>query len=233
MRRHRENREPAIFDGEVRVEPMQWISLWSDLPANPSVADLTGWMRAYRGKVLSKTFELESDLIFLALDAEFFGSTDPEVAYRRSEREMSYREEHSFDRKIDRAKPIAREKYTKERADRLIQDLSNCRIVRNLMAHYPCWLEPINDDENRRTTGFKLFIADRKHVWHIEQRDVEEWDRLFLESRREIIRLRFAIYGRAEPDFVPGGASLVGDEPNEDGTGVTSDIPGIETALRR
>lgn len=231
MRRRRLDRIAAGVDGGVLIKPQEWISLWDDLPADPSISVLTGWMTACRGRVLTKIFELENDLIYLAIDAEFLGAINPIALASKADRELSYREDHSLERKIERAKPIAREHLTKDRADHLIQDLASCRILRNLMAHYPCWLEPINDEEAHRTTGFKLFIADRDHVWNIEQRDVDEWDRLFLDTRRAITCLRFLLHGRPEPEFVPGTATIVSDGPNENGDGTTADIPWVGKAI--
>jgi hypothetical protein len=114
-------------------------------------------MRQIRGAMLSEAFGLEHDLIQLELASQF-GTVDhgaAPAAYFEKDQEL--REEHSLDRKVGRAKPIIRRLRDTPSADRLIQQLAECRKVRNLMAHYACWIEPINDEVKERTVGLKLF----------------------------------------------------------------------------
>ena len=70
------------------------------------------------------------------------------------------------------------------------------------MAHYPSWLQPVNDDLRQRTVGLRLFIGDRTHIWELEEKDVTAWGALFLQVRRQLIRLRHRIMGEPEPDFI-------------------------------
>ena len=74
-------------------------------------------------------------------------------------------------------KSVIRARRPKDEADKIIQKLAEYRHLRNLLAHYPCWLEPVNDAELRQTIALKLFIADRSYVWEIDHAQAVEWVR--------------------------------------------------------
>jgi ATP-dependent exoDNAse (exonuclease V) beta subunit len=67
--------------------------------------------------------------------------------------------------------------------------------LRNLLAHYRCWLEPVNDLELRQTLALKLFIADRSHVWEIDHAQAAEWDELMKFVRVSVENVRREIVG--------------------------------------
>jgi hypothetical protein len=159
-------------------------------------------MLRLRGGILSDVFGLENDLIHIELAAKFGhgGGRDAPAGY--FDADQALREEHSLNKKIDRVKPIIRKHREQAAGDRLIQGLIECREVRNLMAHYACWMEPINDDERKRTVGLRLFIGDRHHIWELGEDDAQHWGALFLEIRRELIRLWLELIGAPPPVFV-------------------------------
>jgi hypothetical protein len=47
--------------------------------------------------------------------------------------------------------------------------------LRNLLAHYPSWIEPVNDHETKLTVGLRLFIADRIHQWEVDTPQATHW----------------------------------------------------------
>ena len=181
----------------MRLAPGEFFSLDNKAPFTPSLPELRHWMVQIRGGVLSTSFGIENELILLAL-ADEFGSNDHGTA--GSEyflREQAWREDHSLERKIDRAKLIIRQRRSKETADLIIQTLADYRELRNLLAHYPCWLEPVNDKERQLTVGLKLYIADRSHLWRIDTAQASEWDQLLKFARFSVENLRREMVGAA------------------------------------
>jgi hypothetical protein len=209
VKRKRDQFQVVPMDGWIRLAPGAWVSFHVDTPLSPNWPQLTGWMRQIRGAVLSDAFGLENDLILLELAAEYGTADHGTASDEFFEKDQMLREEHSLDRKIGRAKPIIRRMRDALLADRLIQQLVECREIRNLMAHYACWIEPINDEAKQMTIALKLLIGDRSHVWELEGTDVANWERLFLDARRELIRLRHELTGEPAPEFVEGSIATI------------------------
>ena len=46
-------------------------------------------------------------------------------------------------------------------------------------------------------------------MWELEQADVASWGTLFLEARRELIRLRHELIGAPSPEFAEGSIATV------------------------
>jgi hypothetical protein len=228
MKRKRDRFELVPMDGWVLLSPGMWVSVNLDPPPSPHVPELQVWMRNLRGYVLSEVFGLENELILLELAAEF-GVTDPTLPGRFA-KDQELREEHSLERKIARAKVIIRQRRDGIAADRLIQQLGECREVRNLMAHYPCWMEPVNDEQRRITVSFKLYIGDRTHIWNLEEGDVKHWVATYVEVRRELIRLRHEVIGAEPPVFAGNSYVTVGSDV-VDGHG-TLDVGGTSQTLK-
>ena len=149
---------------------------------------------------MSLSFGIENELILLALADEFGSNDHGTVGSDYFLREQEWRENHSLERKIDRVKPIIRKLRPKEAADEIIQKLAEYRHLRNLLAHYPCWLEPVNKEgvtklEDQRTIALKLFIADRQHVWEIDPPQAIEWNTLIHFVRVSVENVRREIVG--------------------------------------
>ena len=202
MKRERTSFEALPGDGNVRLAPGSWLAFHTDTPFAPTLEQLLRWMLVVRGAVLSDVFGLENELILAQL-AEKFGTTDQgKVGANFFEHDQRFRARYSLDGKIKAVKPVIRRFFGKVEADLLIQDLAYIRTVRNLMAHQPCWLEPVNDSSRQRTVGLKLFIGDSAHVWELEDKDVQEWRALVIDSRRQLNRLRHRLTGDPAPDFL-------------------------------
>lgn len=179
----------------IRLAPGAKFTLREDTTISPSMRELHKWMNDIRGAVLSASFGIENELVLLALADEFGTNDHGSVGIEYFEREQGWREEHSLARKIDRVKSIIRKCRTKEAPDEIIQKLAEYRDLRNLLAHYPCWLEPVNRDgvtnvEEECTIALKLFIADRQHVWEIDREQATRWGELIKFVRISVENVR-------------------------------------------
>jgi hypothetical protein len=198
VRKARGKVESLPGDGWVRLVPGAFFELHADRPLKPNMQELLLWMRNIRAGVLSASFGIENELILMALAGEFGSNDHGSVSSSYFKREQEIREDHNLERKIARVKPIIRRLREKKDADKLIQNLSSYRDLRNLLAHYPCWLEPVNDVEQQRTVALKLFIGDRTHIWEIDEAQATEWDSLITNVRIAIENVRRELIG-AEP----------------------------------
>jgi hypothetical protein len=182
-------------DGQIVLHPGVFVEFHVDRPINPSYGELVEWMRQMRGGVLSASFGIENEMILLALVQKFGTNDHGKAGSDYFGQEQTWREEHSLERKIERIKPIIRERRQKEVADEIIQKLSEYRDLRNLFAHYPYWVEPVNDVPAKRTMGLKVFIADRTHVWEVDVKQAAEWNTLILFVRVSVENLRREMIG--------------------------------------
>ena len=208
MKKRRESYDPVPHDGQVRLRPGSWVSFHNDTETKPNIGELQEQMRLLRGFVLADAFAVENSLILVELAAEFGTDGASSDVPASVEKEISLRSEHSFGSKIERVKPIIRAQLAKPTADRLVQNLANCRELRNLVAHYPCWMEAINDEERQRTVSLELFIGDRKHIWKIDREEADAWAKEFLAAKRGLTETHFAILGRDPPIFIEGSFVL-------------------------
>ena len=215
MKRRRAKYEAIPMDGGIVLKPGHWVCFHVDTTIAPSLHELNDWMRRVRGNFLADTFGIENDLILLELAYQFGAADAVASGEPYLQREQQLRAEHSFGAKVERAKAIIRSRSAKSPADRLIQMLANWREVRNLLAHYSCWHEPVNDDAKQRTVALKLFIGDQAHIWEVNEQQVRKWGQPLLEIRRELIRLRHQTIGAPAPIFVENSWSTVG--PNGEG----------------
>jgi hypothetical protein len=209
MRKPRGNVESLPGDGWIRLAPGATVAFHVDTPINPSLFELKKWMNNIRGGVLSSSFGIENELILLAL-AEEFGSNDHGTAGSDYfVREQQWRADPSLKRKIDRVKSIIRARRTCDDADVIIHKLSEYRELRNLLAHYPCWLEPLNREgvtelEQQRTIALKLYIADQNYVWEVNTPQATEWNDLLLFVRMSVENVRRELVGA--PLLKPDGS---------------------------
>ena len=182
-------------DGWIKLAPGEWVAFHEDTPLSPTVEQLQHWMHKLRGSVLSQSFGIENELVLLSLASEFGTNDYSKTSQTYFEREQSWREEHNLARKIERIGPIIRQKGPREFADRLMGKLAEYRELRHLMAHYPGWIEPANDPDRRRTISLKLFIADRRHVWEIDEAQARAWDKVLAFVRTSVENVRREIIG--------------------------------------
>lgn len=166
-----------------------------DRPLKPGLSELQQWMAWFRGRILSLSFGIENELILLALADEFGTNDQGTVGLDYFEREQTWREDHRLDVKIERVKPTIRKRRSRKDADKIIQSLAEYRYLRNLLAHYPSWLEPVNDFDLMQTKALKLFVADRNYVWEIDTAQATEWNRLLIFVRVSVENVRREIIG--------------------------------------
>ena len=231
LKRTRVEFETVLVDGGVRLPPGAFFSCRNDAPLSPNPLEIQAWMGWLRGRILSHVFGLENDLIRIELAANYGHGGGQDAPSGYFDADQALREEHSLNKKIDRVKPIIRKHREQDAGDRLIQGLAECREVRNLMAHYSCWMEPINDDERKLTVGLKLFIGDRHHIWELSEDDARHWDELFLEVRRELIRLRLELIGAPPPVFAKRSLATVAPSTGSEETERQIMIGGVPQAL--
>jgi hypothetical protein len=193
------------------VRPGNWFSFFNDEEFLPGLVELQAWMRQIRGTFLSESFGLENDLILLTLANEFGDVSASGPTPQHVGRDLELRD-LELSKKIRLIFPVVRRLRLQADSDRLIQKLGDCRELRNVMAHFPCWTEPVNDEAKNRTVGLKLFIGDKHHVWKVEESDVTEWTGLFLDVRRQLILLRHDLLGLPRPIFGKGSIVAVGTE---------------------
>jgi hypothetical protein len=227
----RQRTEPfdiAPVDGGVLLHPQQWVTLISDHPPARDPNLLAQTIKHIRGAILGSCVTVEHALITLEM-ADIYG---PEVDRGKeldgfADLNRTRRAENSLNRKIDRAKAIYRKHLLKELADPIIQRMADYRELRNLMGHYPSWLEPINDDVRKLTLDFVPMIDDPTHVWTIDQTQTLEWDRLIVEVIRDATRLTFKLKGAPEPVFFANGSGLVGTLDPETGIATASPMGSV------
>jgi hypothetical protein len=222
MRKQRVNVESIPIDGGIRLIPGAYAAFDVDTPFSPSYGELVKWMTDIRGGVLVASFGIENELILMPLADEFGSNDKGAVGSDYFLREQEWREQHSLKRKIDRVKPIIRKRGSPEQADRIIQKLAEYRELRNLLAHYPCWLEPVNQEgitepEKWRTIGLKLYIADRNYVWEVDAQQAKKWNDLLLFVRVAVENIRREMLGAPlmnadgslpEPEQLPNGVPV-------------------------
>jgi len=195
MRRQREMSESLPGDGWMRLAPGEFFEFHVDRPLKPDIGELRQWMTQIRGGVLSSSFGIENELILLAL-ADMFGTNDHGSVKREYyEQEQTWRAEQGIEVKIDRIKATIRARRDKETADTIIHKLAEYRELRNLLAHYPSWIEPVNDREAKLTVGLRLFIADRIHQWQVDTPQAIHWAEMLLFVRISIENVRREIIG--------------------------------------
>ena len=213
----------------IRLAPGATLAFHEDTPMKPSYGELRAWMNNIRSGVLSASFGIENEMVLLALADEFGTNDRASIGSEYFLREQGWRENHSLERKIDRIKPIVRRLRPSEIADEAIQKLAEYRHLRNLLAHYPCWLEPVNREgatklEDERTIALKLFIADRHHLWEIDTSQAVEWDSLMRFVRIAVENIRRELIGA--PLLNADGSLPAPDarQPNQNGNALESTI---------
>jgi hypothetical protein len=228
MRKPRGNVESMPGDGWIRLLPGASVAFHIDTPLKPSLYDLRKWMNDIRSGVLSLSFGIENELILLALADEFGTNSGGTVGSEYFLREQEWREDHSLKRKIERVKGIIRARRASEEADAVIHKLAEYRELRNLLAHYPCWLEPVNregvtEPDQQRTIALRLYIADRNYVWEVDTPQATEWHDLIVFVRMSVENIRREIIGA--PLLNPDG-SLPEPQPREQQSGSSVAVEG-------
>lgn len=188
-------------DGWIKVVPGERVRWQAGSELSAKVDTLRQWMGAIRSGVLSASFFIENELILLALAAKFGSNDYASVSEEYVEQEQKWREEDALLPKIRRVIPIIRQTVSEDNPDRVISRLCKFRDLQNLMAHYPCWLEPVNvrpfiPENNSLPSDFKLFIANKSYVWEVNHRQAAYWDALIACVQSSLGRVRWNIIGQ-------------------------------------
>jgi hypothetical protein len=168
-------------DGWILVRPGEGIEFHEETPVSPHQAQLQAVVRQVRGAVLSASFDLENTLE-TAIATFFFPealttSTPALSAKREYFREMLLRE-MSFEKKMALAQKFTKNVLDKSHYKEFAATINKLRVLRNMMAHYPCWLEPKRKAGTNRVTGFRAFIAKGNELFEITSEQVEKWQAL-------------------------------------------------------
>ncbi|WP_431282217.1 hypothetical protein ACQW02_22870 [Humitalea sp. 24SJ18S-53] len=217
MKRQRSEKFRGIpTEAGVRLRPKAWIAFNTAHPPLRDPRQIALQMRAIRGQILGASFAVEHALIVLEMAEIYRDKVDQGATLEGySDLDQQRRCENSLERKIDRAKVIIRKHLPIDRADPMVQRMAGFREVRNLMAHYASWLEPINDEVRGLTTDFVLYIGDQSHVWTIDDEQIRQWIVSFVELMRDLTKLTFQLKGAAEPTFAEGDYSVITAEAIE------------------
>jgi hypothetical protein len=130
------------MDGVIRLGPGERFRLAKGVLPNPTAEKWRETLRALRGEFLGATFEVENSLVLIWL-ADQFSTIDP--AYGGSEfleAEARFRR-NTLGQKCGAVRRILERELADDEAEQLIADLRELIVVRNVLAHQPCWIHPI------------------------------------------------------------------------------------------
>lgn len=164
-------------DGWLLVRAGETVVIDHDAAMSPHPQQLTAQIRQIRGAVLSASFDLES-LVENCITSYFLGN-DPARADRHEAMAGMILRDMRFEKKMQIVQDIFRRFPHDPAAFGKFSDLlGKARQVRNLMAHHPCWLEPVTEPDSHRATGFRAYISRGSRVWEITPAQAEQWLRL-------------------------------------------------------
>lgn len=166
------------YDGLLRLGPGEILSLAIEALPNPSHDDAAALVLHARGKFLAACFAVDNELILLQL-ADQFSTTDPSFGGTDFLSAEAQLRKKTLGQNVSAAVPI----LGKENAPKdLISDLRELVVVRNLFAHQPSWLTPINVEG--LTTGFMGCLANENYIWMVDGQQVEDWMALIERGRK-------------------------------------------------
>ena len=168
-------------DGWLLVRAGETVVIDHDSEMSPHPRELTERIRQIRGAVLSASFDLES-LVETCITTYFLGA-DPARTDRHEAMAVMILRDMRFEKKIQVLQAIFRRFPHEAAAFRTFSDrLGKARQVRNLMAHHPCWLEPITGPGSRRAIGFRAYISRGSQVWEITPAQADQWQRMLSDA---------------------------------------------------
>ena len=164
-----------LRDGWIILRPGESIEFDRETPVSPSQLAIQSMVRNLRGAVLSAAFDLESTLDICLLEF-FFGDGQSGDTDKKAVFADSILREMGFEKKIRMAVQIGNKTIADVQVRRsFAETLNEARVLRNLMAHYPCWLEPIKVDGTDVACGFVAYIAKGENLWKIDDTQVSTW----------------------------------------------------------
>jgi hypothetical protein len=165
------------LDGVVRLGPGERMALADGMLPDPPVEKWRETMKAIRGEILGATFEVDNSLVLIWL-ADRFSTIDPAYGgVELLESETRFRK-NTLGQKFSAVREIIRRELPDDEAQELPGDLQELVVVRNLLAHQPCWIHPIWDPARDLTTAFCAYIANETHIWSVDDVQYKEWGAL-------------------------------------------------------
>jgi len=165
-------------DGWIKLGPGEGAEFHQETPVSPNQAQLQAFVRQVRGAVLSASFDLEN-ILETAVATFFFPEALASNAPTLSDKRECFREmllrEMSFEKKMALAQKLSKNILDESHYEEFADTINKLRVLRNMMAHYPCWLEPIRKAGTNRVTGFRAFIAKGEQLSEITSEQVEKW----------------------------------------------------------
>jgi hypothetical protein len=210
----------------IRLGPGERLALAKGALPNPPVEKWREAMKSLRGEFLAGTFEVENSLVLIWL-ADRFSTMDPLYGGTNFLREETNFRKNTLGQKWKSIRTIVQRELAAVEAEALISDLNELVIVRNLLAHQPCWIHPIWDPtavdpetlEPGLTTAFCAYIANETHVWSVHGPQCEEWVTLVKRCYRladipaQIVSKRVPPDKRHDLGGFPVGIILPADDP--------------------
>lgn len=170
------------LDGVIRLGPGERFALAKDALPDPPVEKWREAMKSLRGEFLAATFEVENSLVLIWL-ADRYSTTDPAYGGIPFLQAETIFRKKTLGQKWFSVRQIIEREIDSAARPSLICDLNELVIIRNLLAHQPCWIHPIWDpaaidpttSKPGLTTAFCAYIANETHIWSVDGPQREEW----------------------------------------------------------
>lgn len=196
------------YDSGVRLEPGQTFIAGEDCPLSELWNNTLSNFRNLRGAILRGSFDVENELVLLLLLHVHGPNAVLRPTERSSEHEQTLRG-RTFGELIREAQPAILASFTDHRRPEIFRALASVKRVRDLMAHQPMWLTPVNAEcgtipggPKLRTVGFDVEIADNDFIWTVDDDQAAAW----LSDQRDLAtRLALERLSREGIDSGPAG----------------------------
>jgi hypothetical protein len=135
-------------------------------------------MNHIRGIVLSSSFNLENITEVIILNY-YIGSLTSEAIEadknRYAHMQGNLVRPLNFDKKIKVVKNIAKIMLPPEECEELCTKMGQLQTLRNTMAHYPCWIEPVLEKDSIKVIDLKIYLAKGEELWEVNEAQFEKW----------------------------------------------------------
>jgi hypothetical protein len=204
--------------------PDDKIVIVRDQYPQPSAQAHANSFMTYRGAFMSQAFVLENELVLLQLADEFSTIDARLVGSSFFTHEQKLRRK-TLGQHVTSCLPLIDQHGELNILTELSQKLKEVVIVRNTLAHQPCWLEPMCEELQgsstikKRTSGFKIYIANHEWIWEIDKQQIADWNALLtiapsiVAVRSRLLETRTQPKSKREIGPIPIGLHIPGDEP--------------------
>jgi hypothetical protein len=166
-------------DGWIIIRPGEAIELDIETPVSPTPQQLQHHLKTIRGSILAAAFDIES-VVDTILSEFFCDSVDSKKSNKLSIfQDLLLRDLLSLEKKLRLIREVAETSFGDfPEAITFFRKADELRILRNLIAHYPAWLEAVKIPNSPRVVGFKAYIAKGSKVWELNETQISEWNSL-------------------------------------------------------